>query len=174
MELSDNFNVEIPGRASMSAALSVDTECICQPLHRDCNPKTCKRAPVNGTVEGDHFARQYTEGTSSKDDFIQIVCHRGELRHAGLLGCVTCATLYAGIAGLNNGPVVGADSWPRKTSDRRVHVRITPRGELLRCELSYADKATKNDKQPIKLAFYASENSGVSTLSAFHTNALFE
>jgi hypothetical protein len=162
MDISDNLDSEIVDVARMTAA--INSPCICQPLHRNCNPSTCDRAPSNSIVETDHFARKIIEGASSEDDFIQIICHRGELRHAALHGCVTCAILYAGIAGLNNAPVVGDDSWPSKTSDRRVNVRITPRGELLRCELSYAKKVTKNDKQPVKLAFYASENSGVSFL----------
>ena len=162
MDISDNLDSEIVDVARMTTAINFP--CICQPLHRNCNPSTCDRAPSNSIVETDHIARKTIEGASSKDDFIQIICHRGELRHAALHGCVTCAILYAGIAGLNNGPVVGDDSWPSKTRDRWVNVRITPRGELLRCELSYAKKVTENDKQPVKLVFYASENSGVSFL----------
>jgi len=131
--------------------------CICQPLHLNCNPSTCKRAPRNRTFK----SKNWVAGTSSNSDSAEIVCHRGELRDAALRGCITCPILYAGIAGSDNAPVVGDDSWPRVEKDEYVNIKIKARGELVHCKLSCAfPGTTRNYRHPINLVFYASWDSG--------------
>jgi len=151
--------------APRTAALSVDTTCICQPLHHNCNPNTCDRAADISIARGSYLTRRSTENISRGNDPAQIVCHRGELRDAALRGCITCAILFAGIAGSDQCPVVGNDSWPRTMKDERVNVEIKASGELVCCKLSSSSQSSRNFKHPINLAFYASHDSSTSPLS---------
>ncbi|KAN0089660.1 HET domain containing protein [Hyaloscypha variabilis] len=132
--------------------------CICQPLHRNCNPSTCRRAPNVDTARNKDDLGKLTESPSSKKSFIQVTCNRGDLRHAALRGCTTCAILYGG-AGPKDAPVVGNNPWPSVMEDENVMVQIRVVGGLVRCKLWPACQTTRGYKLPINLAFYAPDRS---------------
>ncbi len=115
---------------SMMAALSINVPCICQPLHRECDPSSCDKAPLLDEIIGE------LEGLSSRSSLVSsaetdlVSCTMSDLKRTALGGCVTCAIIYAGLkspvstSGSDPALPVLAEGWNNDWSDDELVVRV--------------------------------------------------
>jgi len=158
MDISNDLDSDNVSLAPATGVIPATGLCICQPLHRNCNPSTCRRALNVDNARRKDDVGKLTESPSSKKRFTHVTCNRGDLRDAALGGCTTCAILYGG-AGPKDAPAVGNNPWPSVMVDENVMVQIRVVGGLVRCKIWPAVQTTRGYKLPINLAFYASDRS---------------
>jgi hypothetical protein len=151
MEIERHDDTTYADALSSTAALSINAPCVCQTLHRNCNPSTCRTAAEFSSAREETndttLIRRSTSGTESPRESTM-----GDYRAAALRGCTTCAILYSG---LRHGSA--SESWLNDAKNEEIIVEIKQTIEFLRCTLTNGRKRYEK----ADFVFYASKESGM-------------
>lgn len=134
-------------RLAQLVAVSITAPCICQPLHRNCDPKTCEKAPLLVTERDEPEVRSSNSSSVLSIENCLLTCKMSELKQTALGGCVVCAIIYAGL----KTPLRNQPSWVGGASDEQLTVKI---------DTDLRDVEIRHGEDFAAFTFFASPDSG--------------